>query len=356
MKIIHTADLHLGSPLGSAVPPEKVSERRSELLGTFLRLCDHAEANGVEAVLLAGDVFDGDLPPRNDKEFFYSAIRRHPDIKFLYLKGNHDSMTSYTETLPNLLTFSSEWTCYRFGSVCIYGIELPEGNKRSAAETFSCDPDDINIVMLHGQTGGAENDIVIRDYAGKGIDYMALGHVHAFSYGDIDVRGKYVYSGCPEGRGFDEPGEKGFVEIDTAAGPSFTFRPFAQRNIRLVEVDVSEAGDKPGAMDMAVAATAGIPSSDIVRLVFKGEVNFDTSGLARSALSYMKNNFYHLSVKDQTSVRPDIESIAKEESLAGEFVRLASAAEIPGGCDRGRILTIGLKALYGELGDYRKER
>ena len=356
MKIIHTADLHLGSPLGGAIPAEKIPERRNELLGTFIRLCDYADANGYELVLLAGDVFDGDLPPRDDKEFFYSAIKKHPNVKFLYLKGNHDSMTSYTESIPNLLTFGSEWSCYRVGDVCVYGIELPESNKRAAAETLVCNPDDINIVMLHGQIGGSSDDIVVKDYAGKGIDYMALGHVHGYTYGDIDARGKYVYSGCLEGRGFDEAGQKGFVEIDTDLGVGHRFRPFASRNIHICEVDVSDVSDKPDALAKGIAATASFPKDDIVRIVFKGEVSFDTAGLALSAQTYLKNSFYHVTVKDLTKTKPDIESIAKEESLAGEFVRLAAEADFPEGCDRGRVLTIGLKALYGELSEYRKER
>ncbi len=356
MKIIHTADLHLGSPLGGAIPAEKIPERRSELLGTFIRLCDYADANGYELVLLAGDVFDGDLPPRDDKEFFYSAIKKHPNVKFLYLKGNHDSMTSYTEDIPNLLTFGPEWGCYRFGDVCVYGIELPETGGRAAAQTLSCNPDEINIVMLHGQIGGTQDDIAVKDYAGKGIDYMALGHVHGYSCGDIDSRGKYVYSGCLEGRGFDEPGEKGFVEIDTDFGVGHRFRPFASRTVRLCEVDISEAKDKPDALGMALAALENIPGKDMVRLVLKGEVGFDTAGLALAALTRLKNSFYHISVKDRSKTKPDIENLSKEESLAGEFVRLAMESDMPENCDRGRVITIGLKAISGELSEYRKER
>ena len=48
--------------------------------------------------------------------------------------------------------------------------------------------------------------------------------------------------------------------------------------------------------------------------------------------------------------------LSKMPNLAGEFVRLAAEADFPEGCDRGRVLTIGLKALYGELSEYRKER
>lgn len=356
MKIIHTSDLHLGSSFGNALPAAKVGERRRELVYTFDRMADYAVKNGVDLILLSGDVFDDNLPPKNDKEFFYDVIKRHPGVRFLYLKGNHDFLPSYTENIPNLLTFGPEWTSYRFGNVCIHGIELPEKGKRAAAESFSCDPSDINIVMLHGQTGSSEDDIVIKDYAGKGIDYIALGHIHSYSFGELDLRGSYAYSGCPEGRGFDEIGEKGFVLLGTGAGVRHEFIPFAQRTVRLVEADVSEFTNKQDALMEGLARTSGIPGDDIVRLVFKGDVTFDTAGLAGEALTRLKPNFFHISVKDKTSLKPDLESVAKEESLSGEFVRLAANAEIPEGLDRGRIITIGLKALRGELSDYKKER
>ena len=42
----------------------------------------------------------------------------------------------------------------------------------------------------------------------------AIFEISSYSTGEIDERGKYAYSGCLEGRGFDETGDKGFVLID----------------------------------------------------------------------------------------------------------------------------------------------
>lgn len=53
---------------------------------------------------------------------------------------------------------------------------------------------------------------------GKGIDYLALGHIHQHREEKLDDRGIYVYSGCLDGRGFDECGEKGFVLVETGGG------------------------------------------------------------------------------------------------------------------------------------------
>ena len=52
----------------------------------------------------------------------------------------------------------------------------------------------------------------------KNIDYLALGHVHEYRSGQLDGRGVWAYSGCPEGRGFDETGKNAFaVNIVVAA-------------------------------------------------------------------------------------------------------------------------------------------
>ena len=58
MKLIHCADLHLGSRMESGLPPAKAQERRMELLHTFVNMVERASSEGVEAMLLCGDLFD----------------------------------------------------------------------------------------------------------------------------------------------------------------------------------------------------------------------------------------------------------------------------------------------------------
>ena len=52
MKLIHCADLHLGSRMESGLPPAKAQERRMELLHTFVNMVERASSEGVEAMLL----------------------------------------------------------------------------------------------------------------------------------------------------------------------------------------------------------------------------------------------------------------------------------------------------------------
>ena len=150
MRIIHTGDIHFGSPLSARFSLEKAEVRRAEICSTFRRLVDFAKAQGVGFILLAGDIFDGDFPLARDREFFYGVIQNAPQIEFFYLKGNHDFLEEEV-ALPNLKRFGGEWKSYHYGSICVSGIELCEENLGRFYDELVLDKNKINIVLLHGQ-------------------------------------------------------------------------------------------------------------------------------------------------------------------------------------------------------------
>ena len=210
MKLIHCADLHLGSKLNTLLPKAKADDRRIEILHAFAGIVDYASRENIGVILMSGDVFDSNKPFKRDKEYFYDVISQNKDIAFVYLRGNHDNEESYTvKGLDNLYLFGNAWTTYTFGDVTVSGIEMSTGNADSLYDTLMLDRQNKNIVMLHGDLSGDSgyNKICLGRLANKSIDYLALGHIHSFSSGKLDGRGKYAYSGCLEGRGFDETGE-----------------------------------------------------------------------------------------------------------------------------------------------------
>ena len=101
--------------------------------------------------------------------------------------------------------------------------------------------------MLHGQEAQTKSrneyqSISIRLLKNKGIDYLALGHVHSYKKEKLDARGIYCYPGCIEGRGFDECGEHGFVVIDVNNNTltSHEMIQAASRCLYEIDVDISE--------------------------------------------------------------------------------------------------------------------
>lgn len=347
MKIIHCADIHLGSRMNK-FPKDKADERARELRSSFERMVTYAKREGIYTILLAGDIFDSDQPFKKDKEFFYSVVRRNSEITFFYLRGNHDGKEGYTEEIENLKTFGSDWTSYTLGwKVVLSGLEIDRGNCLSMYSSLRLDPDNLNIVMLHGQAGEAfgEGKISIPRLKNKNIDYLALGHLHTQGAAKIDDRGNSAYSGCLEGRGFDETGEKGFMVYDTDTR-EVNFVPFACRTIEERSLDISDTQD---AYDVArkVKSEVKIDEKNLLRLNLVGEIDFVDETLAEDVEKYISDMCYFVSVKDNTRLKIDYSAFKDSLSLKGEFVRLVSGEKLDES-DRQKILDMGIRALSGQ--------
>ncbi len=323
--------------------PKEISDaRKTEVRATFLRMLEFAKAEGVSVILLAGDVFDREKPYKKDTDFFYDVVKSNPDIDFLYLRGNHDEQGDRQE-LPNLKTFTSAWSSYRYGDIVVSGIELKKENRRSYYSTLALAPDDCNIVMLHGQVGEEVNLTKLRE---KNIDYLALGHIHEYTQGELDGRGRYAYSGCLEGRGFDETGVKGFVLLEVAQGVRATFQPFSARAIHKIEVDVS--GLKEGhAMAKLVREQVRLSTEDIYRVELVGEVDVDVDEFAQDVHAYLRPYTAFLQVKDYTKKRIDYAAYEYDNSLKGEFVRTVKESMEYSEEEKAQMIAYGLKALAG---------
>ena len=351
MKLIHTADLHLGSKIESKFPQDKAKTRRGEIRNSFARMIDRARELGADAILIAGDAFDTAPATPEDAAFFFGAIKNNPDLTFLLLHGNHDAGVPFPADLPNLVTFSDEWTTWEQGGVAVSGIEITKANCASLYDAFTPVPGKVNIVTLHGRLGSspAPDTVVLSKLADRGIDYLALGDYHARQEGELGARGVWAYPGCPEGRGFDEPGEKGFLLLSVENGAvRYEFIPHACRTLYEIDCDVSESDGEYAAIELAKQAIAAIPDKDPIRLNLVGAVGFDHTNLAQNTTERLSDGRrFFVSVKDKTSVALDFDAIEKELSLRGEYLRLLKAEDRPDD-EKNAILECGLRALSGQ--------
>lgn len=352
MKIIHMSDLHLGSAF-TDLPADKRSIRAAEVASSLKRAVDYAEKSGARVILLSGDVFDGDRPRRSDREFFYGVIEANPDIDFLYLRGNHDTEESFSRSdLKNLKTFSSDgWTTYEYGDTVICGAELPRPCPPSFYSSLILSPDKFNIVTLHGQISKlrivAPGEISLPLLQDKNIDYLALGHIHSYSSGEIDRRGIYVYSGCPEGRGYDESGDKGFVEIDTSTR-RFAFVKSAVRDVVIREADISGAEDFGSVVQTVQNSLSGVDEKSVVRAVLTGETKLDVASLLPRVKEYFSGGYFSFDAKNNTKQVINAEDYSKSASLKGEFYRLVMGDNELGEEEKEEIIRLGMKAFDGE--------
>lgn len=360
MKIIHTADLHLESKMESNLDRDKALLRREELLETFERMVHFAADEGVRVILLAGDLFDKPNIRKTAIRLVLDQVIEHPDIDFLYLRGNHDCGDFDSELLSdeapdNLRLFrEDEWTSYSYENVVISGREITESNQKTLSASLILDPSNFNIVMLHGQESDYEgNDKTIKIHLGafqnKFIDYLALGHIHSYKKERLDDRGEYCYPGCPEGRGFDECGKKGFVVLDIEDGKCTSeFVSLSKRGLHEVEVSVEEDMKSGVLLEEVERSLLAISSQDLVKVVLKGNTQMDqyidTARIRRT----FEERFFFFKVYDKTQVKIHYEQFINDKSLKGTFVRLMQAEDSISEERRADIIEIGIRAIMGE--------
>ncbi len=366
MKIIHCADLHLDSKMTANLTSEQARERQAELLHTFKKMIAYARGMQVRAIIIAGDLYDKKSISKAARNAFYDGITENPEIDFYYLQGNHDAdsfLNSLEEIPPNLKIFGNEWKTYIVNdsgskNVTITGVELNQDNSNLIYSSLVLNTDLFNIVTLHGQDAEHISKekvevIGLSQLKNKGIDYLALGHVHAYKEGPLDRRGTFCYCGCLEGRGFDECGEHGFVVLDINEETKTctrTFVPAASRNLYTVEVDVSgcmSTSDISKKISITLSEKA-IEKKHLVKIVLMGNVDVECEKNIHYLTKEFESRFYFLKIYDETKIKIDYQDFRLDQSLKGEFVRTVMSATDISEEEKGIIIRYGIQALAGE--------
>lgn len=364
MKLIHCADLHLDAKMTSLLPPDLAKERRTELLRTFVRMVEYAGRENVQAILIAGDLFDRRQISALARNTVLAAIREYPDITFFYITGNHERdgfLQSIPEIPENLKLFGRSWRSYDAGPVTVTGIDAYPDADKSRFASLVPDPARFHIVLMHGQIteyagGTQEESIPLRELRGKPIDYLALGHVHAFQEGSLPPRGVWCYPGCLEGRGFDECGEHGFVllDVDTETHTCVRqFVPFASRLFREIPVDVTgcmttaEAVSRIGTVLDQPGKREEI-RQDLCSIVLTGRVDVSCEIETDHIRKMFSDICYYLKVEDRKRISVEYGAYSRDASLKGEFVRLVQREAGLDEEEKAEIIRCGIQALAGE--------
>lgn len=344
IKFLHTADLHLDSALSSINNTAKASLRRRELTDTFLRMARYADENGFGGFIVAGDMFDVKNASPTVKHQVADIIASAKNTVFFLLGGNHDGKAfddDFAAMLPSNAIVLKNGVRYERGGVVVAGFD--DGVDLQTIPPF--DENCFNIVVMHGQTvSGNADGINVKKLADKNIDYLALGHIHSFGQGKIDKRGRYAYCGCPEGRGFDETGEKGFVVFDTQGGVAF--KPYAKRQCRELKVDVGGLDSYISQYNAVKREVDAYPCDDIFKIVLIGETEEGVSVDAAVIAEKLNETLFYAKVVDKTSVKLDEQKLQSEISLRGEFFRVVSGLKLTDE-DRRAVLKYGFNAMDG---------
>lgn len=358
MKIIHCSDLHLDSKMEANLTKEQARERKDEILITFKNMIEYAKKNKVEVIIIAGDLFDKNRVSAKAKNIVKDSILSNPDIDFLYLKGNHDvsSFIDETEIPNNLKLFSNEtWKEYTYGNVVITGIELTNQDNYHIYNSLILSKSNVNIVVMHGQESEYDSKdktevINLNELKNKNINYLALGHIHSYKMEKLDRRGKYCYSGCLEGRGFDECGDKGFVLIDINKDDKIKtkFVKMAQRTLYEIEVDITGLKTTSEVEKKINADLKAIPKESLIKIILTGKVDIDSERDIKYLLKIYNEKYYFAKIYDKTSFAINYLDYEYDASLKGELIRLVLSQEDISDEEKKIIIETGIKALSGE--------
>lgn len=278
MKIIHSADWHLGKLINNVFMTEDQAYILKQLKQTLIR-------EEIEVLMISGDVYDRSIPPVEAVSLlnnFLSEVIEELNIKIIISSGNHDSserlsfgamllrkkglyIVGKTELGYETISLQdAQGTNIDFHVIPFMTafearkqFDNPELKTNDEAMAFVIDqiktqvvPEHLNVVMAHGFVMGTEapeesdserplniggTDAISYSHFAA-FDYVALGHLHnPQKSGREHIR----YSGSLLKYSFSEnQAEKGVVKIDLNLdrGPQIEFIPLKPlRDMRVIK-------------------------------------------------------------------------------------------------------------------------
>jgi exonuclease SbcD len=216
MRFIHTADIHLDSPLRglSAYQDAPAEQLRGATREAFRQLITTAIDERVDFMVIAGDLYDGDWPDFNTGLFFCAEMGRlqRAGIPAYVLFGNHDAESQMTRAL-----------------------RLPDNVFRFSANACQTHTIEHLKVALHGRSFKVRDttDNLAQSYSPPLRDYFNIGVLHTALQGGFGEHANYApctldelwtgpsticFPGNLQGRSIRETGRRGAVLVTVEDG------------------------------------------------------------------------------------------------------------------------------------------
>ena len=387
VRCLHLADLHIGwRPKDLGGKEEQRGRERDDLLR---KAVDFAldPANGIDLVLIAGDLFETHNPRPHLVEEAIRQIGRLRDarVPVVTVPGNHDEIT-YNDSVYKVA--APRWpgvlvTCpqpelvaqveIKGSPVFIYSLAYTGGVTRTSPPIRDfprTGEAGIHIGVFHGSLGWDAGDrslpIDAEALGRAGYNYVALGHFHGFigvaqratqrAPGKVaQTPGKpaVVYCGMVEARGFSDLGTGCFV-VASIRPSEVEIQTIPAGACKCVSVPVDLTG-VAGLSELEthlkdVVRQAGPGALLRISLIGNASFAFDTESLVDGA----RQDAFYLEVESDAGflAAAEIDQWATEPTIRGEFIRrvrqrLATATSERDRAILEKALSYGLRALEG---------
>ncbi|MBI3091931.1 MAG: DNA repair exonuclease [Candidatus Tectomicrobia bacterium] len=359
-RLLHTSDVHLDTSFsGSGFSTSQGQALRAHIRRTFLGIIELALKEDVQALLIAGDLYEADRVTPDTVKFLDSQFRRLGERPVVIAPGNHDPCTPTSpyrqhDWPANVRIFhSDEPACFDLGLAQVHGLaHLHADERRNLMQRLrAASGPALQLALLHASDTRFDFAAKQRyapfhpdDLAGRGFHYIALGHYHRCYRVDAPLGGGTAllgvaavdaaqsmsaawYCGCPQARGFDEPEDCSCLLVtlhDEGSAPRVEVRqqPTGGKRFLSGELDCT-SHDHSAALIAAIRAwimerQAG---DDAVRLRLTGEQSPTLRLELHGILEQCRDAAFALKLVNTLRPAYDLEALAEEDSLRGAFVR-----------------------------------
>lgn len=258
MRILVSADIHLGSPIRSVAlrNPDLGDRLRQASRETFIEIVDLAISEQVDALVLAGDIFDNGYPDLRSRAFLVAQLARASEagVPTVLIRGNHDALLDHRahgELGPKIHLLHKGAPTVEIGEAAFHGLSF---DAKHVEKSFLPDyptpvPGKLNVGLMHTSLDGAQGHdpyapCAQRDLMAHGFDLWCLGHIHA-PFERIDESTLAVMPGIPQPRHYGERhgGTVTFVSLNEGV-PEFERRAVGCLGFSDCELDLSTCSDQ----------------------------------------------------------------------------------------------------------------
>jgi len=381
VKLAHLADPHLGYRQYTRQNAQGINQREADVALAFRRALDDVVAQQPDLVIVAGDVFHTVRPTNTTILDTFRRIQdlrsRLPRAPVVLVSGNHDtprsietgSILKLFEAIPGVHVVALEPRRLTFPELDLALIGVPH-NAWSEAVKPALEPDPAakyNVLVTHREVEGVlpyaaaaalgygGPPIRRSDLHADAFDYVALGHYHvvtrvepnAWYAGALEYVTTNPWGESRERGAAKRAGQKGWLLVDLAPGPSVRFRPIALErrvlDLESLEGTGLEAADLDAAIAKRLAGVKGGIDGQMVRLVVYNVARVTARDLDHSAIREAKARALHfrLDLRRPEAARPTLVERGRRQPLPVLVEEYLRQRALPPGVPRERFVTLG---------------